>query len=339
MRNLTIKFAVIGALGLATAQVLAAPAGFVNLPLTGFTVAPITTGIAQQPGGTSAFILLNTSGNFGSSATINPATGNAYTFGAILPAPANDLASPATGFTLVTSAVRQVTVNNTYTGNVAKNIGTVLDAVWRNAAKTECIYGTKVTLNSTDYNVLPGNDYFEVNSIVRGGFGTRPVAVAYATTSATGEVTFRAGRTYTSVQHRGSLLYNSATGKGYVPRPLTTPAFTGAINGLDTLPNPATDNPTAAQQSASINTNWVELTTDVNWLDADTMTPAASSHMNYIHSTCSSAAPVAVANAIRLRQTYQEASAAGNPNRFTSVSVTGFVPPGGTATPAPAVPY
>jgi hypothetical protein len=55
--------------------------------------------------------------------------------------------------------------------------------------------------------------------------------------------------------------------------------------------------------------------------------------MTYVQAACTSAAPVAVANAIRLRQTAQE-----NTN-FIEVSVPGFTPPGGTATPAPVVPF
>lgn len=244
--------------------------------------------------------------------------------------------STATGYALtpVASAVRTLTMNNAYTGGVAKNIGTVLDIVWRNSTNTECIYGTKVSLTATDYNAInTGVQYFEVNDIARGGFGTRPVAVAYAPTATTGEVVFRAGRTFTAVQHRAA---------GYSDQPLTLPAFTGSINGSNDTGAGALATATAAQQTASINTNWVNLTTDANKRDDDGSTKPFS-HMTYIHSTCTSAAPVAVANAIRVRQTFQERSTDGaNPaanQNFIEVSATGFVPPSGVATPAPVVPF
>lgn len=54
MKHLSLKVAVLGALGILSAQ--ASATGFVNLPTTGFSVS----------GGTSAYTPCNTSGDFGS---------------------------------------------------------------------------------------------------------------------------------------------------------------------------------------------------------------------------------------------------------------------------------
>lgn len=64
----SIKLAVITALGMLSGQALAT--GFVNIPTTGFSVS----------GGTSAYTLCNTTGNFGSgsgaNAPVKPAPGS-----------------------------------------------------------------------------------------------------------------------------------------------------------------------------------------------------------------------------------------------------------------------
>lgn len=327
MKASTLRLAVLGIFGVAYSQAMA-----------GFELIPTTTPITIS-GGTTAYIICNPTGDFGSgsgaSASVkNPTTSPENTC-YISPAPTTDLTAPIAGFSLVSSANRQVTLNNTYSGNANKNIGTLLDVVWRNAAQTECIYGMKFTANTTDYNTgNAGNQYFEANGIARGGFvdsstGTaRTVEVAYSRSSSTADVVYRAGRTFTSVQHR----------PGDVARPLTGLGSSPSINGLDSWPGSAS----TAQQQADLNSNWVEFTTDVNARDDDGST-TASSAMFYVKTSCSSSAPVAVANAIRLRQTFQERSTDGaNPaanQRFIEVPVTGFVPPNGLATPAPTQPY
>jgi hypothetical protein len=324
MKVSTLRLAVLSIFGVVYSQAMA-----------GFELIPTTTPITIS-GGTTAYIICNSTGEFGIGPSVkNPTTSPENTC-YIGPAPASDLTAPISGFTLVTSANRQVTLNNTYSGNTNKNIGTLLDVVWRNAAQTECIYGTKFTANTTDYNTgNAGNQYFEANGIARGGFvdtsssTARTVEVAYSRSSSTAEVVYRAGRTFTSVQHR----------PGDVVRPLTGLSNPNlSINGLDSLPGSAS----STQQLADLNSNWVEFTTDVNARDDDGST-TASSAMFYIKTSCSSAAPVAVANAIRLRQTFQEPSTDGaNPvayQRFIEVPVTGFVPPNGAAIPTPGVPF
>jgi hypothetical protein len=316
MKHTTLKLAVMAIFGVASQLSLAT--GFVNLPTTGFTVS----------GGTSAYTVCNATGNFGSTAVTKPTTSANNTCAVF---PASEVATPETGFTLVASASRSVVMNNTYTGNTNKTVGTVTEYVWRKQTGStyECIYGAKVVNNNTEYNTTAaGSQYFEVNDFARGGFTGLPVNVAYSTIPTVSEPVYRVGRAYTSVQHRAS---------GYSSQPLTGLGSSPSINGLNSFPGTAS----ASQQLADINTNWVNFTTDVNFLDDDGTTSAASG-MFYVKTTCSSAAPSTSENdeAIRLRQTFQELAGDGvTANPFIEIKVRGFVPPGGSITPAHTDPY
>ncbi|WP_195742114.1 hypothetical protein [Methylobacillus flagellatus] len=316
MKQVTLKLAVLSALSAISMQSYAT--GFVNLPTTGFPVS----------GGTSAYTLCNTTGNFGSGITTKP-TPSANNTCAVFPS--SEIAAPETGFSFVASASRPVVMNNIYTGNTNKTVGTVTEYVWRRQTGStyECIYGAKVVNNSTDYNTIAsGNQYFEVNGIARGGFAGLPVDVAYSTIPVVSDPVYRIGRAYTSVQHRSS---------SYAAQPLTGLGSYPSINGLNSYPGTAS--PT--QQLADIHPNWVEFTTDVNFLDDDGSSVAASG-MVYVKTTCSSAAPSTSEHdeAIRLRQTFQELSGDGiTDNPFIEVKVRGFVPPGGSITPAHTDPY
>jgi hypothetical protein len=334
MKNKTLKLAVLGSVAY-SAYALAAP---------GFTALPTTTPFTHPTvaGATTAFVACNNTGNFGSGASTKSPTTSPANECFLTPNPSSDLASPVTGYALVTSASRPVTLNNIYSGNTNKSIGTVLDVVWRKPAATApvtatpmCIYGTKFTATLTDYNTIAaGNQYFEANGVARGGFidtattTPRDVEVAYARMTATSEVLFRAGRAYTSVQHRVGDQDIPQTGLGSFP----------SINGS----NSWSVNATATQQKADLHNNWVELATDINARDDDGSTTAGSA-MFYIRTSCDTAAPAAVADAIRLRQTFQEQST-DSPNlpadqNFIEVTVTGFVPPSGAATPAHTQPF
>ncbi len=328
MKRTALKLAVLSTLGLTSASVFAA---FVTLPPAG---SPVAAGFNYpgSPAGTTAYVLCNTTGNFG----ILPTTYPTSSADACAVVPASETTSPEAGFSLITAANRPIVVNNTYTGNVAKTVGNVQEYVWRNTAATECIYGAKAVMLSTagaDYLPAAGAQNFEINDIARGGFSGRPVAVAYAVFGTTAEVLFRAGLTYTSAQHRGGVAQ-------YAELPLTTPSPgtpIPSIVGVDALP--LTSIPTAAQQAAPLNDNWVNFTTDVNVNDDDGSSKAHSS-LVYVKTTCNSSAPTAVAGAIRVRQSFQELSGDGvSANRFIEVSVTGFVPPGGTVTPAHTDPF
>ncbi|MGQ3090640.1 MAG: hypothetical protein ACT6RZ_12065 [Methylophilus sp.] len=337
MKNVTLRLAVLGSVAYSVAA-LAAP---------GFTALPTTTPFPHPTvsGATTAYVRCNDTGDFGSGlSNRNPTTApsnECY----LTPNPAGDLSSPISGYGLVTSASRPVTLNNIYSGNTNKSIGTVLDVVWRKPAATApvtptpmCIYGTKFTATANDYNTTAvGNQYFEANGVARAGFVdvstpstpvARDVEVAYARMTGTSEVLFRAGRAYTSVQHRVGDQDIPQTGLGSNP----------SINGLNSWPGSAS----AAQQTADLNNNWVEFTTDINARDDDTST-TASSAMFYIRTTCTTAAPATVTDAIRLRQTFQEQSTDGsNPSadqNFIEVTVSGFVAPGGAAAPAHTQPF
>ncbi|SNR84430.1 hypothetical protein SAMN05192560_1364 [Methylobacillus rhizosphaerae] len=327
MKRNALQLAVIGALSMTSASVFAA---FVTLPSAG---SPVAAGFnySGSPAGTTAYVQCNTTGDLGSTPTTPPSSSS----DACAVFPANETTAPETGFTLVTAANRPITVNNTYTGGVNKTVGNIQEYVWRNTAKTECIYGMKAVMTasaSADYLPASGTQYFEINDIARGGFSGRPVAVAYYVPSLTAEVLFRAGLTFTSVQHR--------TPPEFAELPLTTPAHSSpqpSIVGVDAFPLSTV--PTAAQQSAAIDGNWVNFTTDVNIQDDDGSSKAHSSVL-YVKTTCDSSAPVAVPEAIRVRQSFQETNGDGvSANRFIEVAIPGFVPPGGSVAPAHTNPF
>lgn len=310
MHDLSLKLAVISALGLASLNSHAV--GFVSLPTTGFSVV----------GGSSAYTICNPTGNFGSSFSINPtstANNNCAVF------PGTEASPPENGFSIIASAARPAVMNNSYTGFTDKTVATVTEYVWRKQTGTsyECIYGSKIVLNSSDYNSsIAGTQSFEVNDLARGGFSGLPVSIAYASISNTAQPVFRAGRSYTAVQHRAT---------GYLAQPLTGLSSAPSINGLDTSFGTAT----ALQQLADIDANWVDFTTHATFIDSSGVTSAASPLM-YVKTTCSAAAPSTNVHdeAIRIRQTSQEA---GTP--FIEIKVRGFVPPSGSISPAHTDPY
>jgi len=328
MKNIKLKLAVISALSLLSAQ---SQAAFQSLPASG------------DP---SPYINCNTTGNFGSGNSTKPATTS--TSECHVPQSASNPPDPTgegSGYTtyLGSTKVRTIVVNNTYTGGVNKTIGSLTDYVWRNSGGTSCIYGTKVTMTLTDYNAATGAQYFEVNDIARGGFAGKTLKVAYTYPGSPSEVVFRAGQTFQSVQHRGS---GSTPGTGYLALPTNLGVGTGAsIVGVDAWSTPIAT-PTGAQQSAYWNDNWVDFTTDANARDDDGSTTAASSWVFVKADGCpalSGSVPADTAGAIRLRQTFQEQSTDGaNPavdQRFIEISLPGFAPSGGSATPAHTDPF
>lgn len=318
MKNFKLKTAIVSALGLTASHVFAT--GFVALPNTGFTVS----------GGTSAYTICNPTGDFGSDLPINP-TPSANNTCAVFPI--TELHSPGdpanyTGARLfpVASNTTSIIVNNTYTGNANKTVGTLRDFLWRSNDNSECIYGVKVQLNTTDYNPTSGNQYFEVNDVARGGWDGVDVSIAYSTIPTNASPVYRAGLTYTSVQHR----------PGNVDQPLTGLGSQPSINGLNSWPG----NASATQQLADIDENWVDFTTDANNLDDDGSS-SPSSGVYYVKSSACPATPYTpVANAIRLRQTFQELAGDGvTPNNFIEITLPGYAPAGAVLTPAHTNPY
>lgn len=164
--NMVLKAAVLGALGLVSAQAMAT--GLVNLPATGFAVGSDT----------SAYTLCNTTGNFGAGDSVDPTTTSNNTCAVFV---ANQFTAPESGFTQITSVSRNIVLNNsTYTGTTSVTIGTVIDRVWRKSSTNECIYGSRIDLTNTDYDLnTPGTQYFEINDFVRSGFSGRSVAAGY----------------------------------------------------------------------------------------------------------------------------------------------------------------
>ena len=277
--------------------------GFVALPSTGF----------QLERGVSAYTLCNETGRFSSTGPAKPIAPTETAHNACALFPANELRAPAPGFSLVTHAVREASVNNSHTGGTDRKIANVTDFVWRNAEQTECIYGAKVvTLLGKDADqdpTRPGTQYFEINDFVRGGFAGMPVEAAYASHAGSAHPVYRIGRTFTSVQYR------RGNGYGYVKQPPTEPAFEQAINGVA---SESDETPARSEQSASLNDNWVDFTTRIG------LPRYPASAMFYVKTTCSAEAPQTVPDAIRLRQTTAP---------FTEVSLPGFVPPGGIVMP------
>ncbi|MCB5187942.1 hypothetical protein LG200_07980 [Methylobacillus caricis] len=293
-------------LGLANlCPALALATGFVELPAEGFAVED----------GTSAYTLCNSSGKFSphgqadiprSNIPLKPTPAVSNTCAVF---PSNEITAPLEGYTLVTHAVRQAVMNNAYTAYKDKKIASVTEFVWRNQAQTECIYGTRViTLSSADADFneqKKGRQYFRISDVARGGLSGLPVEAAYSLYSSTAEPVYRIGRTFTAVQYKN--------GQHYARQPRTSPAYQQAINGLaDPGRNSAV--PTAAQQSASLNDNWVNFTTVIG------LPKRPASAMLYVKTACSAEAPVTLPDAIRLRQTTAP---------FIELSVPGFVPPGG----------
>lgn len=276
--------------------------GFMALPADGFPV----------KGGTSAYTLCHAASNFGARPAPKAAPGVNDRCALF---PANNAASPLPGFSLLATDVHPVILNNSLTGNTNMELGNVREYVWRNAAATECIFGTQLTAtlgNTSDYDAGESDrQYLRISDIARGGFNGLPVAVAYSALPLVAKPLYRVGRTFTAVQYRGG---RKGPAAGYAAQPLATPDYRLAINGID---NAAQGVPTPQQQSASLNDNWVTFTTLVTALDDDGWTSAASGTF-YVKSPCTAEKPQQLPGSIRLRQT---------DSPFIEISVPGFVPP------------
>ena len=305
MSNLTLKSAIIGALGLASAQVMAT--GFEVLPTTGLNSSGGTTGTKV-----TAYRTCNTTGDFGSTSSTAPTAG-ANNKCAVFPANPFVAPAPYNTYSLVASNNQNVNMPAPYAGSNPL-VANVTDAVFRNAAGTECVYA--VFVHMYDNPLAPGNGgeeeepgepaNWELNDIARGGFADKgTVDVAYYYTAITDEVVFRAGRTHTAVRHR-------ASGSGDI----ALPVFTGT--GV-----PAASTPITNVQKAALSANWVNFTTDVNAEDPDGTTFPDTSVM-YVHSGCTSATPTLFTDAIRLRSTGQE------DQTQIEVKIPGYAPAGAT---------
>ncbi|MCF7988646.1 MAG: hypothetical protein K9L60_13925 [Methylovulum sp.] len=260
--------------------------GFISLRANGFAVT----------GGISAYTRCNLSGNFGS----NPNGSTPPTFspnsGANNTCAIPSINPPVAGYLQTASVVRDIVMNNAYTLNQPVTLGTVTDRVWRNG--TNCIYGAKIRLNKVDYDrrtVSPGFQYFEINDILRAGFKNRgPLSIAYHyTTSGAGtsdDALYRAGLTFTSVVNK----------QGDSARPLSS--------------------------IAPLSQNWVDFTSDINFLDDDGSSVRDSSWL-LVKSTCTTAIPTALSGALLFRQMGQEEQP------LIELKVDGYAPVGGNTVP------
>lgn len=308
MKNTLLKLAVIGALGFTQY----AQAGWVTVPSTGFTGSAYTN--CYNAGRTAAA----PKGNFGSYPIVAaqyPSSGvsdTCWTSGpsteASLP-PTSRSGSAFTGFTSTGSATRSIP--NPVSGGAT--IGNVYEKFWRNPTTNTCLIATRVNMFNVDSDAGAGTQYFEVNDVVRSGFsGISNVYIAYAfptnlTITAMSPV-YRAGRTFTSVQHR-ALKYDTLTNKAqngtnYLDLP-TANTVTSATSGEPTgITATTTASTTSATQDAVVNSNHIDFTMDAVYQDDDGSTNAYSA-IAYIEASCS-ADPTEQAGAIRLRQTGQE---------------------------------
>ncbi|WP_417499708.1 hypothetical protein [Methylophaga sp.] len=327
MKHSTLKLTMLAALGFTATQ--ASALGLVALPDTGFSSSAYTNCYNDgrvEPGSTADDV----KGNFGSfpiSSANQPSTTKNNT--CFVAKPANEILSPIAGYSLVGN--NTTTIPSTTGGS--DSIGTLVDRVWRNAAGTMCIFGTRVTMINADHDdSTEATEYFEINDIARGGFAdSGTVNVGYTIFSTTGNTSpvYRVGRTFTSVQHRSykydTLANKRINGTNYLDLP-TKNSVTAAITGENT-PIDATTvaSTTLATQDAVVNSNWVDFTADTVYADDDGSTNALSG-FTYIQAECDSTATSGwkKSGAIRLRQTAQEETT------FKEIAIEGFAPPGAT---------
>lgn len=330
-----LKIAVFAALGYSS-SVLAV--GFEPLPLT-------PTGSAYINCYNDGRTATSPHGNFGSYPIPGTELPSASGFNTCALLIANDLASPKTGYAYVTGSTRTIP---SVTGG-STSIGQFIERIWRKPAATApatatdmCIFGGRVSnLSNTDHDAgTAGTQYFEVNDIARGGFsnsGTVNVAF-YIQATGTPSVVYRAGRTFTSVQHRSlqydTLANKAVNGTGYADLPAIGGSSTLNINGVNTPINSTTPASAAAgQQTAAVNSNWIDFTIDAVYQDDDGATNTSSA-MTYVEAPCDSTSASDIndltkptltyvkTGAIRLRQTAQENTT------FKEIIIDGYAPPG-----------
>lgn len=308
MKNFELRLAVFAAISVLSVQAHAA--GFTALPAAGFS------GTAYMPCYNAGRVIPyggianNTRGNFGSFpiALANyPASGTNDECWVAKPTSEATIPAGKTGFTATASVTRSIP--NPVSGGAS--IGEVYDRYWRNPTTNTCIIGTRVRMFDVDSDPASGTQYFEVNDVVRSGFsaaGSVNVAYTIFAPGTTGSPLYRAGRTFTSVQHRAlkydTLANKAQNGINYLDLPSNT-TNTGATSGETTGINASTTASTSlATQDAVANSNHVDFTSDTVFADDDGSTQAYSA-FTYIEASCS-ANPTEIAGAIRLRQTGQE---------------------------------
>lgn len=250
--------------------------------------------LPQEGFADSAYIPCNTTGDFGRGISTQPTTEFNNDCAVFL---RNAAKAPLSGYDLQVMKMHVVSMPAPHAG-ADNNVGSVTDLVWRKTDTGECIYGTFVHVNAT---VLANGQYWEVNDVVRGGFAGKVVDAAYLFAFhpkgvRSTESVFRIGRTFTSVRH--------------------------ASGDVDLPPKAgAADTVISSMQTAAVNDNWIDFTTDLNQHDPDGSSFPDSSLM-YVKTACTADTPVEVDGAIRLRTTGQ------NGQEALEVRVPGYVPAG-----------
>ena len=330
--GMKLKLAIFGALGMAASQAFAAGTlcALPAVPVGSAYINAYNQGRVIPPLAGPATTVLLARMNFGSTAD-GGAGGNCE-----ITALANETTPPVAGYSLVTSAVRTIP---SVTGG-ATSIGNLLDVVWRNAAGTSCIFGTRAgNFTNVDHDAgTAGVQLFEANDIARGGYSASgSVNVGYFKQAANASRLYRVGRTFTSVQHRahiyggGTLAEKQNNAAGYLDLPTIAGLTTTALNGNagTVAANVIAPAATAGTQQAQINSNWVDFTHDVTFSDPDGgVNPVAA--MTYVEAPCNNDSAATInatwvkVGAIRLRQTVQENQSGG----LKEISISGYAPPG-----------
>lgn len=287
MKNVTLKLAVLGVIGLASGQAAAA-----------LTVLPTS--------GATAYVQCRTASNFGSQGdTSLPGAGDSACVATNGVGVALNLNSaPEPGFTLGTSNTSTITA-------FAETLGTLNERVFRNSGTGQCIYAKQISMSNTgthDYNPQRSSvNRMEVNDFAFGGY-TGAVSAGYAKALAANHASiYRIGRTFTSAQMQANVIGGASIAPGYLALPTAGGTIGTEINGVgQTLTPPGA--PTPAQQQAPFSTthNWVDFTTDVvAYADEDGGTNVGSPNM-YIQQSCANTTTTLTAGNFKIRQTGQE---------------------------------
>ncbi len=270
------------------AWVTAVWADWTNLPAAGVSAS----------GGSSAYILCNPTGSMGTGSGINAPVKPTSIADACALMPATQTTVPDATYTgmnaiPIASSTRYITLTSV-------NIGTVREYVWRKPVSGgyQCIYAMNVSMDDAT---------FVVKDIARKGFAGKALDVAYSSTPTVAQPVYRIGRTFTSVQYRNQ--------PGFLTQPLTGLGSQPAINGIDIFPTPS-GHPTATEQKADIDTDWVDFTTTVTNNSAYADRPKSSSTF-YIRTNCNSGSLTSATDAVRIRQSN---------SGFTEIPVSGFLP-------------
>ena len=243
-----------------------------------------------NPGGSSAYVLCRSDGNFGATpdTSFPPATDDQCVVNSGVGASLALNSSPESGFTLQSA-------NSSAISAFSETLATLNERVFRNSGTSECIYakGVGLTSNTTHdyYPAAPGTQRMEVNDLAFGGY-VGNVSAGYAKAASFAGSVYRIGRTFTSVQMQPDYSNPYLIGAGFNALP--------PIGGT-----PGTEIYGLSQQMAPVSASWVDFTVDLTGgADLDGYTNLLSPNL-YIKLSCATATTSVVANSFKLRQTGQ----------------------------------